>query len=183
MLGSPSDWIFGILSFLVVITVVVSLHELGHFWAAKLCRIKIDTFSIGFGPTLFSRIDRSGVEWRVAALPLGGYVKFAGDSNAASVPDQDDLEELREEIIAEEGSAALKDYFHFKPVWQRAFVTAAGPSMNTGHVGASPVPGSEMPMFAAFDSPGPFTTHPITASVSVSTPSYFAFHVGICSRM
>lgn len=130
MLGSPSDWIFGILSFLIVITIVVSLHELGHFWAAKLCRIKIDTFSIGFGPTLFSRVDKSGVEWRVAALPLGGYVKFAGDSNAASVPDQDDLEELREEIIAEEGSAALKDYFHFKPVWQRAFVTAAGPAMN-----------------------------------------------------
>lgn len=130
MFGSPSDWIFGILSFLVVITVVVSLHELGHFWAAKLCRIKIDTFSIGFGPTLFSRVDKSGVEWRVAALPLGGYVKFAGDSNAASVPDQDDLDELREEIIAEEGSAALTDYFHFKPVWQRAFVTAAGPAMN-----------------------------------------------------
>ncbi len=130
MFGSPSDWIFGILSFLVVITVVVSLHELGHFWAAKLCRIKIDTFSIGFGPTLFSRVDKSGVEWRIAALPLGGYVKFAGDSNAASVPDQDDLDELREEIIAEEGSAALKDYFHFKPVWQRAFVTAAGPAMN-----------------------------------------------------
>lgn len=130
MLGSPSDWIFGILSFLVVITVVVSLHELGHFWAAKLCRIKIDTFSIGFGPTIFSRVDKSGVEWRVAALPLGGYVKFAGDSNAASVPDQEDLKELREEIIAEEGSAALKDYFHFKPVWQRAFVTAAGPAMN-----------------------------------------------------
>jgi regulator of sigma E protease len=130
MFGSLSDWLFGILSFLAVITVVVTLHELGHFWAAKLCRIKIDTFSIGFGPTLFRRVDRSGVEWRVAALPLGGYVKFAGDANAASVPDQGDLDELREEIIAEEGPAAVRDYFHFKPVWERAFVTAAGPLMN-----------------------------------------------------
>jgi len=130
MLGTPADWVFGILSFLVVITVVVSLHELGHFWAAKACRIKIDTFSIGFGPTLWSREDKSGVLWRIAALPLGGYVKFAGDSNAASVPDQGDLDELREEIIAEEGPAAVKDYFHFKPVWQRAFVTFCGPLMN-----------------------------------------------------
>ena len=130
MFGTPVDWVFGILSFLVVITVVVTLHELGHFWAAKACRIKIDTFSIGFGPTLWSRVDKSGVEWRVAAWPLGGYVKFAGDANAASVPDKEDLDELREEIIAEEGAAAVKDYFHFKPVWQRAFVTVAGPLMN-----------------------------------------------------
>ena len=130
MFGSPADWLFGILSFLVVITIVVTLHELGHFWAAKACRIKIDTFSIGFGPTLWSRVDKSGVEWRIAAWPLGGYVKFAGDANAASVPDKEDLDELRDEIIAEEGPAAVRDYFHFKPVWQRAFVTVAGPVMN-----------------------------------------------------
>ncbi|MBX7247690.1 MAG: RIP metalloprotease [Caulobacteraceae bacterium] len=130
MMGAATSLAFMIPSFLVVITIVVTLHELGHFWAAKLCRIKIDTFSIGFGPTLFSRVDKAGVEWRVAALPLGGYVKFAGDANAASVPDQEDLDELREEIIAEEGAAAVNDYFHFKPVWQRAFVTVAGPLMN-----------------------------------------------------
>jgi regulator of sigma E protease len=130
MLGTATSLAFTLISFLFVITIVVSLHELGHFWAAKLCRIKIDTFSIGFGPTLWSRIDKSGVEWRVAAFPLGGYVKFAGDANAASVPDKEDLDELREEIIAEEGAAAVRNYFHFKPVWQRAFVTVAGPVMN-----------------------------------------------------
>lgn len=130
MLGSPADWLFGLFSFLFVITVVITLHELGHFWAAKLCRMRIDAFSIGFGPSIFSRTDKSGVEWRVAWIPLGGYVKFAGDANAASVPDKENLEELRDEIVAQEGPAAVQDYFHFKPVWQRAFVTAAGPAMN-----------------------------------------------------
>lgn len=130
MFGSIADWLFAIFSLLVVISIVVTLHELGHFWAARLCKIKVDTFSLGFGTTLWSRTDKHGVEWRIAALPLGGYVKFAGDANAASVPDKEDLDELREEIIAEEGAEAVKDYFHFKPVWQRAFVTVAGPMMN-----------------------------------------------------
>jgi len=121
---------FWVLPFLIVITVVITLHELGHFWAAKLFRIKIDAFSIGFGPEIWSHTDRSGVRWRVAWIPLGGYVKFAGDASAASVPDKEDLDELREEIVAAEGAGAEKRYFHFKPVWQRAIVTVAGPAMN-----------------------------------------------------
>ncbi len=79
-------------AFLVIITVIVTVHELGHFLTARACGIAVDRFSIGFGPTMWARRDRWGVEWRVAWLPLGGYVRFAGDENAASVPDMDDFE-------------------------------------------------------------------------------------------
>lgn len=119
-----------ILSFLFVITVVVTIHELGHFWAARACGVKIDAFSIGFGPRMFGWTDRRGVEWKVSWLPLGGYVKFAGDANAASLPNGDELEALRQEIVAEEGEGAERAYFQFKPVWQRAIITAAGPASN-----------------------------------------------------
>jgi len=119
-----------LLSFVFVITVVVTIHELGHYWAARACRVKIDAFSIGFGPRIFGWTDKRGVEWKVSWIPLGGYVRFAGDSNAASLPDGEELEELRQDIIAVEGPAAVRDYFQFKPVWQRAFITIAGPAAN-----------------------------------------------------
>ena len=91
----------------------------------------MDRFSIGFGRAIASWRDRAGVEWRVGWLPLGGYVRFAGDSSASSsVPDQDELEEFRDEIVRKQGAAAVKDYFHFKPVWARAIVVAAGPAAN-----------------------------------------------------
>ena len=75
-----------ILPFLFVLTIVVFFHELGHFQVARWCGVAVETFSVGFGPELFGRTDRHGTRWRVAAIPLGGYVKFAGDENAASVP-------------------------------------------------------------------------------------------------
>ena len=117
-------------SFLFVLGLVVTVHEYGHFLAARLCGVAIDRFSIGFGRALVSWRDRSGVEWRIGWIPLGGYVKFSGDENAASVPDQDDLESMRASILAREGPSGLRRYFHFKPVWQRAIVTAAGPIAN-----------------------------------------------------
>jgi regulator of sigma E protease len=113
-----------------VLTLIVTVHELGHFTAARLFGVAVDQFSIGFGRALFSRKDRSGVEWRIGWIPLGGYVRFAGDENAASVPDAEDLAALRREIIAREGPAAIGRYFHFKPVWQRAIIAAAGPFAN-----------------------------------------------------
>jgi regulator of sigma E protease len=128
------DTVLGLLStvvsFLVVITVVVTVHELGHFFAARLFKTRVDRFSIGFGPTLWARTAKSGVEWRIAGWPIGGYVKFSGDANAASVPDGDDLAELREEIVAAEGPGAEKNYYHFKPVWQRTIISLAGPAAN-----------------------------------------------------
>ncbi len=70
------------------------------------------------------------MEWRISWLPLGGYVRFAGDENAASLPDQDDLDSLRARIVAREGPGAEKKYLHFKPLWQRALIVAAGPAAN-----------------------------------------------------
>lgn len=119
-----------VVPFLLVLTLVVTVHELGHFTAARAFGVKIEQFSIGFGRALASWRDKSGVEWRLGWMPLGGYVKFAGDANAASVPDADDLDELKREIVAREGAGAEKAYFHFKPVWQRAIIVAAGPVSN-----------------------------------------------------
>jgi regulator of sigma E protease len=119
-----------ILPFLFVLTIIVTVHEFGHFLAARLCGVAIDQFSIGFGRALFHWRDRSGVEWRIGWLPLGGYVRFSGDDNAASVPDADDLDALRREILAREGAAAVNRYYQFKPIWQRSIVAAAGPFAN-----------------------------------------------------
>src|SRR5262245_60519308 len=76
-----------LIPFLFVLTIVVFFHELGHFLIARLCGVRILVFSVGFGPELFGFNDRYGPRWKVAAIPLGGYVKFFGDENAASVPD------------------------------------------------------------------------------------------------
>jgi regulator of sigma E protease len=119
-----------IVALLFVISIVVVVHELGHFWAARMFDTAIDRFSIGFGKPIFHWKDKQGVQWQVARLPLGGYVRFAGDENASSVPDQEDLESLRQEVASNEGEAALKRYFHFKPLWQRTIIIAAGPVSN-----------------------------------------------------
>jgi regulator of sigma E protease len=130
MLGLLQTLVIYGLPLLFVLTLVVTVHELGHFLTAKACGVKIEAFSIGFGKALAKWRDKSGVEWRIGWAPLGGYVKFAGDENVASVPDQDDLVTLRQHIIATEGPAAVHNYYHFKPVWQRALIAVAGPSAN-----------------------------------------------------
>lgn len=122
--------LYTIPSFLFVLTLVVTIHELGHFWAARSFGVAVDRFSIGFGRAIAQWTDRSGVEWRIGWLPLGGYVKFSGDDNAASVPDAESLADLKSEIARSEGEAAVSRYFHFKPLWQRAIVVAAGPFAN-----------------------------------------------------
>ncbi len=130
MSGFLANMAFYVLPFIVVVGVVITVHEFGHFLAAKALGTKIDQFSIGFGKPIARWTDRSGVEWRIGWLPIGGFVRFAGDDNAASVPDQDDLEDMRRDLIAREGKAALGSYYHFKPIWQRAVISAAGPCAN-----------------------------------------------------
>ena len=127
LLVLPLSWVA---PFLVVMMTIVIIHELGHFFAARLFGVAIDRFSIGFGRALVSWRDRSGVEWRIGWAPFGGYVQFAGDENAASVPDQNDLEQMRADIVSREGSGAADKYLVFKPLWQRAVVAAAGPFAN-----------------------------------------------------
>ncbi len=119
-----------VVPFVLVLGLVVTIHELGHFLAAKMFGVAIDRFSIGFGKAIASWTDRSGVEWRVGWIPLGGYVRFTGDENAASVPDAEDLNAMREQIARREGQEAVARYFHFKPLWQRAVIAAAGPIAN-----------------------------------------------------
>jgi len=130
MLTVLRDAPFFIVPIILILGLVVTVHEMGHFLAAKALGTKIDQFSIGFGAPLVRWTDKSGVEWRIGWIPLGGFVRFAGDDNAASVPDQDDLEGLRRDLVAREGEAALGRYFHFKPLWHRAVITAAGPAAN-----------------------------------------------------
>ena len=120
-----SSGLLTIFSFVFLISLVVVIHELGHYWAGRLCGVHVEAFSLGFGPTLFSWRDKIGTVWRIAAFPLGGYVKFLGDAGAASEPDEAKLSELRDKM----GGDAAKCY-HFKPIWQRAFITAAGPIAN-----------------------------------------------------
>ncbi|WP_374333020.1 RIP metalloprotease RseP [Aestuariivirga sp.] len=112
--------VFYALPFLVALTIIVFIHELGHFLVARWCGVDIEVFSIGFGRELFGWYDRRGTRWKVAWLPLGGYVRFRGDANAASLPDAEALDRAR----SEPGN------FHGKPVWQRAAVVAAGPIAN-----------------------------------------------------
>ena len=119
-----------IVPFLLVLGLIITIHELGHFLTAKAFGVAIDRFSIGFGKAILSRTDRSGVEWRLGWIPLGGYVRFAGDENDASVPDQNDLAEMRARIVAAEGPGAELKYLPFKPLWQRALIVAAGPAAN-----------------------------------------------------
>ncbi|MCA0369050.1 MAG: RIP metalloprotease [Proteobacteria bacterium] len=130
MLGVLGQVLIYIVPFLLVLTFIVTIHELGHFLVARAFGVKVDRFAVGFGRALFSRTDRHGIEWRLGWLPLGGYVKFSGDLDASSVPDQAGLAELRQRVVAEHGPGAERDYFHFKPVWQRALIVVAGPAAN-----------------------------------------------------
>src|SRR5215218_8111649 len=86
--GATGSLFFTLLSFLLVLTVVVFVHEFGHFWVGRRCGVGVKAFSIGFGPELIGTTDRHGTRWKLSAIPLGGYVKFVGDDNAASVPDE-----------------------------------------------------------------------------------------------
>src|ERR671922_1224884 len=83
-----------LIPFLFVLTVVVFFHELGHFLIARRCGVRVLVFSIGFGPELFGFNDRHGTRWRLAAIPLGGYVRFHGDDSAASTPDVQKLHKM-----------------------------------------------------------------------------------------
>jgi regulator of sigma E protease len=130
MLGFVQTALSYFVPFLFVLTLVITIHELGHFWAARSFGVAIDRFAIGFGKPLVRWRDRHGTDWQIGWIPLGGYVRFAGDESASSVPDAEHLDELRSAIVARHGADAVNRYFHFKPLWQRAVVVAAGPIAN-----------------------------------------------------
>src|SRR5580700_8055332 len=95
-LGGLSTFYYLVVPFLFVLTVVVFFHELGHFLVARWCGVRVMVFSIGFGRELIGFTDRHDTRWKIAAVPLGGYVKFFGDENAASIPDRASVEAMTE---------------------------------------------------------------------------------------
>lgn len=138
-------------SFIVVLSTIVFVHEFGHYLVARLCGVKIDAFSIGFGKELFGWHDSSGTRWKISALPLGGYVKMYGDASAASNADVNAMDQMPEE--------ERRLTFHHKPLWKKACIVAAGPMANflltigiftylivtTGLASTEPVVGSVLP--------------------------------------
>ena len=122
-LGHWGGWLTGyVVPFLFVLTIVVFFHELGHFLIARWCGVRVLVFSIGFGPELIGFNDRHGTRWKISAIPLGGYVKFFGDENVASVADQG--------VVATMSAAERNESFFFKPVAKRAAIVVAGPVAN-----------------------------------------------------
>lgn len=110
------------IAFVVALSVIVAIHEYGHYIVGRWSGIHAEVFSLGFGPVLVSRIDRRGTRWQIAALPFGGYVKFLGDSNAASAPDGGAMTGL--------SAAERRHTMHGAPLWARAATVAAGPVFN-----------------------------------------------------
>lgn len=108
-------------AFLLTIGVLVFIHEMGHYLVGRWCGVKADTFSIGFGKELVGWNDKRGTRWKICALPLGGYVQFAGDMDPASTPSEDWLE-----LPPEERNRT----FQSKSLWQRALIVLAGPAIN-----------------------------------------------------
>ncbi len=122
-LRAAIEWMgWYVIPFIFVMSVIVFFHELGHYLVGLWCGVKIDAFSLGFGPELYARIDKRGTRWRIAAIPLGGYVKFHGDANAASATDPAALAALppSEQALTLAG----------QPLRNRAAIVAAGPIAN-----------------------------------------------------
>lgn len=111
-----------IAAFIVVISVIVAIHEYGHYIIGRWTGIHAEVFSLGFGKVLLSRVDKHGTKWQLAAIPFGGYVKFMGDANAASGKDADAMDGL--------SKAELRRTMHGAPLWARAMTVAAGPVFN-----------------------------------------------------
>tara|TARA_Y100000590_G_scaffold358272_1_gene413540 strand:- start:144 stop:1250 length:1107 start_codon:yes stop_codon:yes gene_type:complete len=112
-----------LIPFLILITVVVFIHEYGHYYFAKKFGVGVTDFSIGFGKEIFGWNDKSGTRWKICWLPLGGYVKFFGDRNVFSQSEQ-------ENIIKKYNESDRKKLFILKPLYQRSIIVAAGPIAN-----------------------------------------------------
>ncbi len=111
-----------LLSFILIISFIVFIHEFGHFYVARLCKVKIEAFSIGFGKEIFGFNDKKGTRWKFCIIPLGGYVKMYGDKNAASMPNLEELFKMSE--------TEKQQSFIFKNVYQRIAIVSAGPIAN-----------------------------------------------------
>ena len=116
------NFVITVLAFVLCLSVIVFVHEFGHYFIGKLSGIHAEVFSIGFGPVIISAYDKRGTKWQLAAFPLGGYVKFLGDKNPASSPDP--------EIDKRDEQNSLRKSMHGAPLWARFITVAAGPLFN-----------------------------------------------------
>jgi regulator of sigma E protease len=114
---------FTLVAFVVALSVIVAIHEYGHYIVGRWCGIHAEVFSLGFGPALLSRVDKHGTRWQLAALPFGGYVKFMGDKDAASTGPNG-------EAMAGLSAAERRRTMHGAPLWARSLTVAAGPVAN-----------------------------------------------------
>ena len=114
--------VWTVLAFVIALSVIVAIHEYGHYIVGRWSGIHADVFSLGFGPVLWSRMDKRGTSWQIALLPFGGYVKFMGDANAVSAPDREAVAVMSEEERRRTMLGA--------PLWARAATVAAGPVFN-----------------------------------------------------
>lgn len=117
-------FLYTVLTFVVALSVIVAVHEYGHYIVGRWSGIHAEVFSIGFGPVLYSRLDKRGTRWQIAALPFGGYVKFKGDANAASGKDGEAMQ------AAAINPDELRKTMHGAPLWARSLTVAAGPVFN-----------------------------------------------------
>ena len=117
-------------SFIIVLSVLVFIHEMGHYSVARFFNVAVDRFSVGFGKPIFKRVDKRGTEWVISRIPFGGFVKFSGDMGMASNPDHKQLEAMKAKALAEGRDDDFNKLFHFKPLWQKALVVVAGPVAN-----------------------------------------------------
>ncbi|WDQ98723.1 RIP metalloprotease RseP [Devosia sp. J2-20] len=156
------EFIYWLLSyvvpFLAVLTVIVFVHEMGHYLVARWNGIAIQTFSVGFGRELFGWDDQHGTRWRISAIPLGGYVRFVGDMDAASTPDR--------EVIAKADPELSKRLFANKNVWQRISVVLAGPVAN--------VILTFVILYALLLGYGRYTIPPVVGTVIAESPAAMA---------
>ncbi len=126
------DQIFGVpftlLSFLVALSVVVFVHEFGHFFVARRCGVRCEVFSIGFGPELIGRTDRHGTRWKISLIPLGGYVRMFGESDTMQAVEggKEASEEAPRELTPEERAVS----FSHKTLGQKSAIVFAGPAVN-----------------------------------------------------
>lgn len=114
--------IWTLLAFVIALSIIVAIHEYGHYIVGRWSGIDADVFSLGFGPVLFSRVDKRGTQWQFALLPLGGYVKFKGDGNASGGKDDEAMAGLSQDERRRTMNGA--------PLWARAATVAAGPAFN-----------------------------------------------------
>ena len=116
--------VWTIFFFVIALSVIVAIHEYGHYIVGRWSGIHADVFSIGFGPVLYRRKDKRGTYWQIAALPFGGFVKFAGDADASSGKDVDAM------AAAAKDPVMLRQTMHGAPLWARTVTVAAGPIFN-----------------------------------------------------